>query len=162
MVRFGIQEFRLTPHIDNLEVANSFAVTNCCKYKDLLGIFPLGSVLIVLRSAVSNLMTGIIEACLIHSLSANMSRQRAGDLVSTVTVVSYIHGFGFRSQTKSQTIYSTLGLTHILIELDFKVQGKTQRVCCHLLLPLELKLLVGMDCFFFFSTKGVADMGIAY
>ena len=31
MVQFGTAEFRLTPHIDNLEVANSFAVTNCCK-----------------------------------------------------------------------------------------------------------------------------------
>ena len=31
MVQFGTTEFRLTPHIDNLEVANSFAVTNCCK-----------------------------------------------------------------------------------------------------------------------------------
>uniref|UniRef100_A0A8C7Y226 Glutamate receptor, ionotropic, AMPA 2b n=1 Tax=Oryzias sinensis TaxID=183150 RepID=A0A8C7Y226_9TELE len=31
MVQFGTLEFRLTPHIDNLEVANSFAVTNCCK-----------------------------------------------------------------------------------------------------------------------------------
>lgn len=33
MVQFGTSEFRLTPHIDNLEVANSFAVTNCCKWK---------------------------------------------------------------------------------------------------------------------------------
>lgn len=32
MVQFGTSEFRLTPHIDNLEVANSFAVTNCCKW----------------------------------------------------------------------------------------------------------------------------------
>lgn len=32
MVQFGMADFRLTPHIDNLEVANSFAVTNCCKY----------------------------------------------------------------------------------------------------------------------------------
>lgn len=32
MVQFGTAEFRLTPHIDNLEVANSFAVTNCCKF----------------------------------------------------------------------------------------------------------------------------------
>lgn len=31
MVQFSTPEFRLTPHIDNLEVANSFAVTNCCK-----------------------------------------------------------------------------------------------------------------------------------
>ncbi|KAJ8383226.1 hypothetical protein SKAU_G00040040 [Synaphobranchus kaupii] len=31
MVQFGTSEFRLTPHIDNLEVANSFAVTNCCE-----------------------------------------------------------------------------------------------------------------------------------
>lgn len=31
MVHFGTAEFRLTPHIDNLEVANSFAITNCCK-----------------------------------------------------------------------------------------------------------------------------------
>lgn len=31
MVQFGTAEFRLTPHIDNLEVANSFAITNCCK-----------------------------------------------------------------------------------------------------------------------------------
>ncbi|XP_056264992.1 glutamate receptor 2-like isoform X6 [Pseudoliparis swirei] len=30
MVQFGMADFRLTPHIDNLEVANSFAVTNCC------------------------------------------------------------------------------------------------------------------------------------
>ncbi|KAL4594097.1 glutamate receptor 2-like [Arapaima gigas] len=29
MVQFSTSEFRLTPHIDNLEVANSFAVTNC-------------------------------------------------------------------------------------------------------------------------------------
>ncbi|KAG7253290.1 hypothetical protein CRUP_000565, partial [Coryphaenoides rupestris] len=29
MVQFGTSEFRLTPHIDNLEVSNSFAVTNC-------------------------------------------------------------------------------------------------------------------------------------
>ncbi|KAF7464296.1 Hypothetical predicted protein [Marmota monax] len=28
MVQFSTSEFRLTPHIDNLEVANSFAVTN--------------------------------------------------------------------------------------------------------------------------------------
>lgn len=33
MVQFGTSEFRLTPHIDNLEVANSFAVTNCCKWQ---------------------------------------------------------------------------------------------------------------------------------
>lgn len=32
MVQFGMADFRLTPHIDNLEVANSFAVTNCCKF----------------------------------------------------------------------------------------------------------------------------------
>ncbi|RXM96274.1 Glycine receptor subunit beta, partial [Acipenser ruthenus] len=31
MVQFATTEFRLTPHIDNLEVANSFAVTNCCE-----------------------------------------------------------------------------------------------------------------------------------
>lgn len=31
MVQFSTSEFRLTPHIDNLEVANSFAVTNACK-----------------------------------------------------------------------------------------------------------------------------------
>lgn len=31
MVQFSSSEFRLTPHIDNLEVANSFAVTNACK-----------------------------------------------------------------------------------------------------------------------------------
>ncbi|TNN25817.1 Glutamate receptor 2 [Liparis tanakae] len=31
MVQFGMADFRLTPHIDNLEVANSFAVTNCCE-----------------------------------------------------------------------------------------------------------------------------------
>lgn len=36
MVQFGMADFRLTPHIDNLEVANSFAVTNCCKYHFLL------------------------------------------------------------------------------------------------------------------------------
>ncbi|EPY87963.1 hypothetical protein CB1_000204020 [Camelus ferus] len=30
MVQFSTSEFRLTPHIDNLEVANSFAVTNAC------------------------------------------------------------------------------------------------------------------------------------
>uniref|UniRef100_A0A3B4GHY7 Glutamate receptor 2-like n=1 Tax=Pundamilia nyererei TaxID=303518 RepID=A0A3B4GHY7_9CICH len=30
MVQFGMADFRLTPHIDNLEVANSFAVTNFC------------------------------------------------------------------------------------------------------------------------------------
>ncbi|KAK3564774.1 hypothetical protein QTP86_026412 [Hemibagrus guttatus] len=29
MVQFSTPEFRLTPHIDNLEVTNSFAVTNC-------------------------------------------------------------------------------------------------------------------------------------
>lgn len=33
MFQFGMADFRLTPHIDNLEVANSFAVTNCCKYR---------------------------------------------------------------------------------------------------------------------------------
>lgn len=31
MVQFSTSEFRLTPHIDNLEVANSFAVTNACE-----------------------------------------------------------------------------------------------------------------------------------
>ena len=36
MVQFGMADFRLTPHIDNLEVANSFAVTNCCKYSSSL------------------------------------------------------------------------------------------------------------------------------
>lgn len=33
MVQFSTSEFRLTPHIDNLEVANSFAVTNACEYR---------------------------------------------------------------------------------------------------------------------------------
>ncbi|MGH0137982.1 UNVERIFIED_CONTAM: hypothetical protein FKN15_068920 [Acipenser sinensis] len=37
MVQFATPEFRLTPHIDNLEVANSFAVTNCW------GLFPRGA-----------------------------------------------------------------------------------------------------------------------
>lgn len=31
MVQFSTSEFRLSPHIDNLEVANSFAVTNACE-----------------------------------------------------------------------------------------------------------------------------------
>lgn len=31
MVQYSTSEFRLTPHIDNLEVANSFAVTNACE-----------------------------------------------------------------------------------------------------------------------------------
>ncbi|OCT96978.1 hypothetical protein XELAEV_18009198mg [Xenopus laevis] len=31
MLLYSTSEFRLTPHIDNLEVANSFAVTNACK-----------------------------------------------------------------------------------------------------------------------------------
>lgn len=35
MVQYVTSEFRLTPHIDNLEVANSFAVTNCCKFLPL-------------------------------------------------------------------------------------------------------------------------------
>lgn len=40
MVQFGTSEFRLTPHIDNLEVANSFAVTNCCKWQIIFGFPP--------------------------------------------------------------------------------------------------------------------------
>lgn len=50
MVQFGTAEFRLTPHIDNLEVANSFAVTNCCKlcllhfYKDKCDFIVLTAV----------------------------------------------------------------------------------------------------------------------
>lgn len=39
MVQFGTSEFRLTPHIDNLEVANSFAVTNCCECKNMFPPF---------------------------------------------------------------------------------------------------------------------------
>lgn len=39
MVQFGMADFRLTPHIDNLEVANSFAVTNCCKSSFLFYFF---------------------------------------------------------------------------------------------------------------------------
>lgn len=47
MVQFGTAEFRLTPHIDNLEVANSFAITNCCKstwsFYHLDYFFPMNS-----------------------------------------------------------------------------------------------------------------------
>uniref|UniRef100_A0A8C6U746 Glutamate receptor n=1 Tax=Neogobius melanostomus TaxID=47308 RepID=A0A8C6U746_9GOBI len=41
MVQFGTQEFRLTPHIDNLEVANSFAVTNCFCSQFSRGVYAI-------------------------------------------------------------------------------------------------------------------------
>uniref|UniRef100_A0A8C5DQ16 Glutamate receptor n=1 Tax=Gouania willdenowi TaxID=441366 RepID=A0A8C5DQ16_GOUWI len=41
MVRFGTSEFRLTPHIDNLEVANSFAVTNCFCSQFSRGVYAI-------------------------------------------------------------------------------------------------------------------------
>lgn len=41
MVQFGTAEFRLTPHIDNLEVANSFAITNCCKSPAFILIYNI-------------------------------------------------------------------------------------------------------------------------
>lgn len=47
MVQFGMADFRLTPHIDNLEVANSFAVTNCCKYHFLLFCYEHSLLLIL-------------------------------------------------------------------------------------------------------------------
>ncbi|XP_016316662.1 glutamate receptor 2-like isoform X2 [Sinocyclocheilus anshuiensis] len=41
MVQFGTAEFRLTPHIDNLEVANSFAVTNCFCSQFSRGVYAI-------------------------------------------------------------------------------------------------------------------------
>uniref|UniRef100_A0A6Q2Y6A3 Glutamate receptor n=1 Tax=Esox lucius TaxID=8010 RepID=A0A6Q2Y6A3_ESOLU len=41
MVQFGTQDFRLTPHIDNLEVANSFAVTNCFCSQFSRGVYAI-------------------------------------------------------------------------------------------------------------------------
>uniref|UniRef100_A0AAY4DFV4 Glutamate receptor n=1 Tax=Denticeps clupeoides TaxID=299321 RepID=A0AAY4DFV4_9TELE len=41
MVQFGTSEFRLTPHIDNLEVANSFAVTNCFCSQFSRGVYAI-------------------------------------------------------------------------------------------------------------------------
>ncbi|KAJ8335633.1 hypothetical protein SKAU_G00389750 [Synaphobranchus kaupii] len=41
MVQFGTSEFRLTPHIDNLEVSNSFAVTNCFCSQFSRGVYAI-------------------------------------------------------------------------------------------------------------------------
>uniref|UniRef100_A0A8C9RTC4 Glutamate receptor n=1 Tax=Scleropages formosus TaxID=113540 RepID=A0A8C9RTC4_SCLFO len=41
MVQFSTSEFRLTPHIDNLEVANSFAVTNCFCSQYSRGVYAI-------------------------------------------------------------------------------------------------------------------------
>ncbi|XP_037832010.1 glutamate receptor 2-like isoform X3 [Kryptolebias marmoratus] len=41
MVQFGMTDFRLTPHIDNLEVANSFAVTNCFCSQFSRGVYAI-------------------------------------------------------------------------------------------------------------------------
>ncbi|KAJ3588095.1 hypothetical protein NHX12_011690 [Muraenolepis orangiensis] len=41
MVQFGTSEFRLTPHIDNLEVTNSFAVTNCFCSQFSRGVYAI-------------------------------------------------------------------------------------------------------------------------
>ncbi|XP_030419752.1 glutamate receptor 2 isoform X7 [Gopherus evgoodei] len=41
MVQFSTSEFRLTPHIDNLEVANSFAVTNAFCSQFSRGVFAV-------------------------------------------------------------------------------------------------------------------------
>ncbi|XP_059902785.1 glutamate receptor 2-like isoform X1 [Gadus macrocephalus] len=41
MVQFGTTDFRLTPHIDNLEVANSFAVTNCFCSQFSRGVYAI-------------------------------------------------------------------------------------------------------------------------
>uniref|UniRef100_A0A1A8GAQ2 Glutamate receptor n=1 Tax=Nothobranchius korthausae TaxID=1143690 RepID=A0A1A8GAQ2_9TELE len=41
MYRFAAQGFRLTPHIDNLEVANSFAVTNCFCSQFSRGVYAI-------------------------------------------------------------------------------------------------------------------------
>ncbi|KAM7393484.1 hypothetical protein PAMP_020350 [Pampus punctatissimus] len=41
MVQFGMSDFRLTPHIDNLEVANSFAVTNCFCSQFSRGVYAI-------------------------------------------------------------------------------------------------------------------------
>nr|XP_019939205.1 PREDICTED: glutamate receptor 2-like [Paralichthys olivaceus] len=41
MVQFGMADFRLTPHIDNLEVANSFAVTNCFCSQFSRGVYAI-------------------------------------------------------------------------------------------------------------------------
>uniref|UniRef100_A0A8C8JUS0 Glutamate receptor n=1 Tax=Oncorhynchus tshawytscha TaxID=74940 RepID=A0A8C8JUS0_ONCTS len=41
MVQYGTQDFRLTPHIDNLEVANSFAVTNCFCSQFSRGVYAI-------------------------------------------------------------------------------------------------------------------------
>ncbi|XP_041119484.1 glutamate receptor 2 isoform X5 [Polyodon spathula] len=41
MVQFATTEFRLTPHIDNLEVANSFAVTNCFCSQFSRGVYAI-------------------------------------------------------------------------------------------------------------------------
>uniref|UniRef100_A0A3B3ZQA7 Glutamate receptor n=1 Tax=Periophthalmus magnuspinnatus TaxID=409849 RepID=A0A3B3ZQA7_9GOBI len=41
MVQFGMADFRLTPHIDNLEVTNSFAVTNCFCSQFSRGVFAI-------------------------------------------------------------------------------------------------------------------------
>lgn len=54
MVQFGMADFRLTPHIDNLEVANSFAVTNCCK-------FCLIDIIIIYCECILNLHLGMNE-----------------------------------------------------------------------------------------------------
>ncbi|TDH16591.1 hypothetical protein EPR50_G00021280 [Perca flavescens] len=41
MFQFGMADFRLTPHIDNLEVANSFAVTNCFCSQFSRGVYAI-------------------------------------------------------------------------------------------------------------------------
>ncbi|KAF7654267.1 hypothetical protein LDENG_00072100 [Lucifuga dentata] len=41
MVQFGTTEFRLTPHIDSLDVANSFAVTNCFCSQFSRGVYAI-------------------------------------------------------------------------------------------------------------------------
>lgn len=123
MVQFGTSEFRLTPHIDNLEVANSFAVTNCCKWQTFSPSFwkegPTSvhaarvTLVPTLCAFLTPLRTNVCcrrdyQSCLIYILPANMSSlwaecERVGrrKLVSTVTVCHiHVHSFRFRDQTR--------------------------------------------------------------
>ncbi|KAL6088330.1 hypothetical protein STEG23_020226 [Scotinomys teguina] len=69
MVQFSTSEFRLTPHIDNLEVANSFAVTNACSFKKECSIIKYGQLTSKCLSPFSPESEGLLQLSRTHHQS---------------------------------------------------------------------------------------------
>lgn len=62
--------FNLVPHVDNIETANSFAVTNACKYLNVCLWPKLGQKKYTFSPSLSDFLYLLLSPCLLFSLSS--------------------------------------------------------------------------------------------